>query len=412
MSKAIIALIITGIMVISYKTVSEDPLLSMAVGLNNNQQSTRAFNDLLQSMQDMARLANQYPAASAESYRSLLHTLASALVHALEDDPERPEFKRSVTTTMKWLGDNPDAIYHSATVRGDRNYQIRGNMAGAKYLSLSAHDGKHDGSIEEKISAVITSDDITIDDDGRFSFFIGPDNNSQKNYLKLSKNTSSLIVRHYFEEKKPVAADLYRHVPLVITPLDDPGPAPAPTDSSIAASIDRANNYFRGHLEIFLRQGGKATPAFVSTQPNQFVKPVKPGTLALANTDAAYAQAPFVLTDKQALVISGRMPEVRMANVVLWNAYLQTFDYRHRQVSLNREQMVFEEDGRFTIIVAHQDPGHPNWLDTEGRNFGFIYWRFLLPTSDIEKMETLVVDFSELKQALKKDQISLSVAAG
>jgi len=101
-----------------------------------------------------------------------------------------------------------------------------------------------------------------------------------------------------------------------------------------------------------------------------------------------------------------------MANVVLWNAYLQTFDYRHRQVSLNREQMVFEEGGRFTIIVAHQNPGHPNWLDTEGRNFGFIYWRFLLPTSDIEKLETRLVDFEELKQALKKDRGSSSVAAG
>ena len=36
------------------------------------------------------------------------------------------------------------------------------------------------------------------------------------------------------------------------------------------------------------------------------------------------------------------------------------------------------------MILAHKDPGLPNWLDTEGRSFGMVYWRFLLPEGPVE----------------------------
>ncbi|MDG2271765.1 MAG: hypothetical protein P8L39_05650 [Halioglobus sp.] len=61
---------------------------------------------------------------------------------------------------------------------------------------------------------------------------------------------------------------------------------------------------------------------------------------------------------------------------MLWNAFRQSFDYRYRQTALNREQLQLNDDGEFTIVIALQDPEFTNWLDTEGRNFGFIYWRF------------------------------------
>ena len=117
-----------------------------------------------------------------------------------------------------------------------------------------------------------------------------------------------------------------------IEALDDVGPPPKPSDESIALSIRRVTSNFRGRLGVF-RQGEEKTMApFVSTTPNQFVRPVKPGGMALSNADAVYSQAPFLLRDDEALVITGVMPKVRTANVMLWNVYLQTLDYRHRQV--------------------------------------------------------------------------------
>ena len=94
--------------------------------------------------------------------------------------------------------------------------------------------------------------------------------------------------------------------------------------------------------------------------------------------------APYLLGPDEALVIRARWPECRCANVTLWNRQLQTFDYLRGQVSLNRAQSVPDADGTVRIVVAHRDPGVPNWISTEGRPFGLVFWRFMLPEGPIE----------------------------
>ena len=106
--------------------------------------------------------------------------------------------------------------------------------------------------------------------------------------------------------------------------------------------------------------------------------------------------APFVLQDDEALVIRGRWPKCRFASLVLWNRFLQTFDYRYRTVSLNRKQTTLEADGSFKMILAHRDPGWPNLPGTEGRMIGLMFWRFQLPEEEIEPLTTEVVSFDSL----------------
>jgi hypothetical protein len=72
------------------------------------------------------------------------------------------------------------------------------------------------------------------------------------------------------------------------------------------------------------------------------------------------------LKPDEALVIEGRLPRCTFANLVLWKRWMQSLEFRSRQVSLNRRQLRLEEDGSYRIFVAHRDPGVPNWLDTEG----------------------------------------------
>ena len=82
---------------------------------------------------------------------------------------------------------------------------------------------------------------------------------------------------------------------------------------------------------------------------------------------------------------------------MLWNRFLQTYDYVSRRISLNRAQAKLGPDQAFRIVVAHRDPGVPNWLDTEGRPSGVVYWRFLLPEGDIATPEAEVVPIASLK---------------
>jgi hypothetical protein len=48
------------------------------------------------------------------------------------------------------------------------------------------------------------------------------------------------------------------------------------------------------------------------------------------------------------------------------------------------------------IVVAHRDPDVANWLETEGRPFGTIFWRFLQPEETPERPHTEVVPITSL----------------
>jgi len=68
-----------------------------------------------------------------------------------------------------------------------------------------------------------------------------------------------------------------------------------------------------------------------------------------------------------------------------------------RQSSLNTEQIAYEPDGSYTIVVADEDPGVPNWLDTGGHRTGTIFWRYLLPDEDPTVAQCEVVPISSLR---------------
>jgi len=177
----------------------------------------------------------------------------------------------------------------------------------------------------------------------------------------------------------------------MIENLDEVPPRPSPNDADIAAGIRRVIDFMKANVVTF---GATTNLPWVSTTPNQFNPVVIDDTNASVNyaaVDNVYAMAPFVLMPNQALVIRGRFPKCRFSNLVLFNRFLQTFDYETRKVSVNREQVTLEEDGSFKIIIAHKDPGHPNWLDTEGRVYGLMFWRFQLPEEDIEPLRTEVI---------------------
>jgi hypothetical protein len=175
------------------------------------------------------------------------------------------------------------------------------------------------------------------------------------------------------------------------------GAAKTPTDASVAGGIRRVCNVIRSRTLEMPPLANSEPPPFVSLTPNEFPAPVKPGSFGFAATDAHYSMAPYFLGPDEALVITGHWPDCRFANVCLWNRFQQTFDYRDRSVSLNRAQTTINDEGNFRMIIAHEDPGLPNWLDTEGNPFGLVFWRMFLAEGDVGTPTAEVVKVSELK---------------
>jgi hypothetical protein len=239
---------------------------------------------------------------------------------------------------------------------------------------------------------------LHLDADGGFEIVLSPEQPAgARDWLKLPPNAASLITRHYYERADSPAADPARRVRIAIEPLAAPGRRPPLSDAALAPRLRDVAEFVRG--ATVGRPKLAVSPPFVSTTPNELGEPMvfrMAGSESWGAVDIAYSMGPFALGPEQALVMEGRFPPCAFANVVLWNKQLAAFEYRDRRVSLNRVQTELEPDGSFRVVVAHRDPGAPNWLDTEGHAEGSIFWRFLLPESKPEKPRCRLVPVASL----------------
>lgn len=332
----------------------------------------------------------------ADGARAVMHLLQGGLVSFFEDDPDHPVFRRIVSPTRKFTGDNADTIYYDAPVRASRTYRVRGNRAGAVYVSLTVEAGAQDGRFGTHTAGAINDTEFDVGSDGSFEVIFGGEPRSS-NWLALPPDAARITTRHYYEDEAPRAADTTPCIPLSIEAIDEEIPAPPPPDdASVAAGIRRVIQFVETRTFGLGKPGTREQPAFVSKVPNVFPPPVKPGDFALAAVDAAYSMTVYMLGPDEALVIRGRWPKCCFANVSLWNRHMQTLDYAHRRVSLNRKQTKLEADGSFRMVIAHSDPGVANWLDTEGKPFGLVFWRFMLPEGEIETPKTTVLRLEDL----------------
>jgi hypothetical protein len=364
-------------------------------------ESRKAFRELLHTLGEIERrwaspewnLASEADVVGA--HRALMHMLEGGCVTFFETDPTRPRFQRIVTPTRKFTGDNADAIYYDAPVSPEYRYLVRGRMDGAVYVSLTVECDAADGTMARRTGGVINDTQFDVDRDGRFEIRLGGEP-AARNWLALEAGASRITTRHYYENERSAAADPTRNAALEIELLDPVPAPPPPDDASVARGIRRVARFIESRTLEQPPMASAKQPAFVSIVPNQFPKPVLPGDFGLAAADAAYSMAPYFIGPDDALVMTGRWPKCRCANVSLWTRFMQTFDYANRPVSRNRAQTTLEPDGSFRIVLAHRDPGHPNWLDTEGQPLGLVFWRFFLAEGEIETPHAKVVPFAEV----------------
>ncbi len=366
----------------------------------------RGLLDTIRGVEDQLIRADRgfSQAELAEAERSLAHLLYTALDFWLEAKPHRPIFRPYVTPTRKLLGCNPDSVYYFAPIRDDKSYRISGNVGAATFTSFTIERGSHDGHAARGSIAALSDLDMEIDGDGNFEIIVSREKPATGNWLRISDGASQITTRHYHEARQNVAAIPGRVIPIRLEVLDpDPLP-PYGGDDEVASHLEWVANFVREHAAMTFQ---KTSPemakklGWVSLEKNEFKAPGQwasaSGDQAYGNTHAWYAQTQYELAPDEALVMTGRFPACRFANVVLWNSFMQSYDYANRQISLNRNQVTYEDDGSFRIVIAHEDPGVPNWLDTEGRGAGTIYWRYIFPTETPRRVRTKVVKVAKLR---------------
>ncbi len=305
----------------------------------------------------------------AAGFQQLARNISLALQFNHEfTNPRLPEFARYFDPTRKQGGDNSDCVYVGAQINGSDTYRISGDRGTARYFSVVVVE-QGDTPWGGRVSATLFGHQIETAADGSFELFLGPDP-QPGNWLRTSNQTFRVTIRQYFadwETERPMRAQIDR-----ISGPDEPAPLLSPhglarglLDS--ADWLQRSVAYWPWMLEKW------------RAQPNTFRSYWQ---LEDNQIDATPGGDPLVchwrLAEDQALIIRVRPPQCVYWGVEFGNCWWETVDYRYRLSNTNMHYAALEEDGELIVVVAHRDPGVPNWLDCAGFSTGYVTFRWML----------------------------------
>ena len=338
-----------------------------------------AMGALLQTAQELeAGIDIPMDLDAVEGRRFLLRMLSASVDTWVEQwDADRPAFHHSEGSTRKMFADCPDADYLRAPIQtgAGRVYRLRGRMPeGTVYAGVLLY-GKGG-----RIGNRLRDDQLGADADGSFELRISTEP-QEGVWLEASGDETAVLVRQYFTDRaaqRPLELDIE---------LLSPTPAPnAPLDAvGLTTRVEKSTRMLRSIFE-------RTTTAYRMGHAiglNTFA-PIG-GEQLFPTPDNEYQVAWYRFGADQVLMVRGRLPKARYFSFTLCNAWLESFDYERHRCVLNHTQIEADADGRFEVCLAHEDPAHPNWLDTGDHHAGWIIARSLLPEGDLHPLETQVM---------------------
>ncbi len=207
-----------------------------------------------------------------DGFRSVANMVEGGFFLMFDSDPERPFFRPIVSRTRKMLGDNPDALYYTAPVRSDRAYRVTGNLAGCASTCRSrSRRDTEEGGYSTETAGVLRDRDFDVAADGSFEVFFGGADRASQLARPCADGASELIVRCYFEEAEPAAADPNRSCRSTIEPRR---PVPAAPRRGTTPRSRRASGGSPTSCAAARsskpKPGEREQPTWVSTTPNVF----------------------------------------------------------------------------------------------------------------------------------------------
>jgi hypothetical protein len=384
----------------------------------------------------------------AEGYRYLLGHLSIAIERAFFEDPAHPYFRQAIHARAKSTIDHADAIYFAAAIDGNASYVVRGRAADTRhwrgaapapsgrkapqYLIFECASGYagDSGSLAElrpgsrAMTGSLDSSAIAVEPDGRFEILLAPERPAGHagNFLATKKvrvDKQSGARTEYvgrFLSGRQLFHDWEREDAVELAIERVGGAAPAPLDAARAIeSLRRVGALARGQMlfwnefyDVVLETYGDRVRRSEPQASGQVTRPAfmprnalnAPNALGLATgggqSTNIYAGGVFELAPDEALLIETRVPvPPSYIGCHLANLWGESLDFANHQSSLNGHQAERDADGGLRYVIAHRDPGVPNWLDTTGHREGFMALRWAYtekppasewPTARVEKL--------------------------
>jgi hypothetical protein len=336
-----------------------------------------------------------------EYLRYLLRFLASGIATCIEHaDPDHPEFTRMMDLNRRWGLDSPDHLYLFAPIRGDAEYRVEGSPGSANLLDIQVNTSHFAlGSVGAmKTIASITGDELETEPDGSFVLHLGG-RRQPRNWLPLAPEVRFVQVRQVFadwERERPAELIIERSGGDVMRPR---------------LAAERLGEQLE-LLESWLTKGGglwrDMSRVMLALPPNTLrIPPLDQSAAHGGLRGQAYGMGCFQCAPNEAVLLEFEPPRCRHWSVSLATWWWEAIDFTTRQSSLNHAQARLDPDGVFRGVIAHEDPGVPNWLDTAGHERGTLIARFVM-AERAPDVRSRVVKLEELAGALPTSTPSIS----
>lgn len=303
----------------------------------------------------------------AEGIRYLTRLTRGGLEAFVEyGDPAFPVLRRMAHETVKMGADNPDNYYFNAQISGKYEYRIRGKRNSIHYIGFFTQNGNYGTTGGMAPCGSLEHTDLQLEPDGSFEIILSHQPRG-KNWLKIETATSMLMVRQTF-------SDRFREVPaeVAIENLDGRTHPDPITPAMVDEGLKTAAMFVAGASMLFSRWAKG-----FQNHTNQLPL-FDPEVSNAAGGDASiiYYHSHWKLADHESLVIEVKPPECSSWNFQLNNYWMESLDYRYFTICINKASAAYLPDGAVRIVVAHSDPGVPNWINTCGHREGTMLWRW------------------------------------
>jgi hypothetical protein len=390
----------------------------------------------------------------SEGYRYLLGFVHSAVERVFHGDVDHPFIRHALQIVNKGTIDNADAIYFQTKIDGRQRYVLRGRVAdhrhwrgeeraetgrlAPQYLIIEVTQGPlagDTGSLAELRPGIkastgkLDSSEIEVDVDGQFEILLAPERpeGHSGNFISTHRTTRRADPTGAVEgpdrfadyiSGRQLFYDWSREdaVAFTIESLDHAGVAPPPYASTQAIEeLIRCGALVRGQmhfwnefntvlLETYGKRPGAEGERFMPR--NKFNAPnAASGETGGGQSTNIYAGGVYELEEDEALVIESRVliaPQYIGFNLA--NLWGESHDFANHQSSLNGMQMEVDADGVLRWVVAHRDPGVPNWVDTTGHREGYLVprWAYskMPDKADWPTVTATKVAFGEIRKHL------------
>ena len=353
----------------------------------------RAWEEFCDALKEAGKIiqsdkAPQDPFNQAEGYRYLSRLLRGGLESFLEfRDPAFPQLRCGAHETIKLGADNPDNRYESAPINPRYDYRIVGQRGTVDYLGISTIINKYASGGTMEVTGHIDARSMDIAADGTLEIIVSQTEQAG-NWLPMGADSNSITVRQTFQDRVgEKRADL--KIERIGAGLERPEPL---TAQRLERGLQGAVMFVKGSAQLFEGWAESFLPIKNTLPPADQAYCQAIG----GDPNIFYFHSAWELAEDEVFVIEApEIPDCQNWNFQLDNWWMESLDYRHHTIHVNKHTAHYESDGSVRVVVSHTDPGVPNWVETAGHRMGTMCWRWI-GAQEHPLLNTRVIKLSEL----------------